>query len=55
VAIVVILAMGLRRRGYGFADGVVRNRLRGYVVAQANRYLDGELTIGQLSGNLFQA
>ena len=27
--------------------------LRGYMVRQANQYLDGELSIGRLSGNLF--
>ena len=30
-----------------------RNWLRGYIVSQANQYLNGELTIGRLGGNLF--
>ena len=54
VAIVVILAMGAAVAAVTVSQTAwFRNRLRGYVVAQANRYLDGELTIGQLSGNLF--
>src|SRR5580765_185364 len=54
VAIVVILAMGAAVAAVTVSQTAwFRNRLRGYVVAQANRYLEGELTIGQLSGNLF--
>ena len=30
-----------------------KNWLRGYIVAQANRYLNGTLTIERLGGNLF--
>jgi len=30
-----------------------KNWLRGYIVAQANRYLNGTLTIDRLKGNLF--
>jgi autotransporter translocation and assembly factor TamB len=30
-----------------------KNWLRGYIVAQANEYLNGTLTIGRLKGNLF--
>src|SRR5919201_3336838 len=30
-----------------------KNWLRGYIVAQANQYLNGTLTIGRLKGNLF--
>src|SRR4051812_8308840 len=31
-----------------------RNWLRGYIVKQANKALNGELSIGRLDGNLFQ-
>src|SRR5262245_13194484 len=45
----------------GTAAGVIivsqtawfRNWLRGYIVSEANQYLNGELTIDRLSGNLF--
>src|SRR5919201_4437940 len=30
-----------------------KNWLRGYIVAQANQYLNGTLTVGRLKGNLF--
>ena len=30
-----------------------KNWLRGYIVAQANQYLNGTLTINRLKGNLF--
>src|SRR5262245_23060262 len=30
-----------------------KNWLRGYIVSEANQYLNGELTIGRLGGNLF--
>src|SRR5262245_19778539 len=30
-----------------------RNWLRSYIVSEANQYLNGELTIDRLSGNLF--
>jgi autotransporter translocation and assembly factor TamB len=30
-----------------------KNWLRGYIVAQANQYLNGQLSIGRLGGNLF--
>src|SRR5689334_1033286 len=30
-----------------------KNLLRGYIVREANQYLNGQLSIGRLSGNLF--
>ena len=30
-----------------------RNWLRGYIVSEADQYLNGQLTIGRLGGNLF--
>jgi hypothetical protein len=30
-----------------------KNWLRGYIVREANRYLNGQLSIGRLGGNLF--
>lgn len=47
LAIVLILAVGATQTGW-FKDWVRR-----YIVREAAQYLDGELRIGRLSGNLF--
>src|SRR5262245_48231634 len=46
-AIILLLAVGSTQTGW-FQDWVRR-----YIVREAARYLDGELRIGRLSGNLF--
>src|SRR5215510_4151718 len=55
-AVLIVLVLGI---GAIAAAALVsqtawfKNWLRGYVVAQGSRYLNGELSIGKLSGSLF--
>src|SRR5580765_5403013 len=52
--IVIVLLVGAVGAAFVVAETTwFKNRLRAYLVKEANQYLNGDLTIGRLGGNLF--
>src|ERR1700730_8923212 len=51
--IVMLLVAGATASFIVMETAWFKNQLRNYIVREANQYLNGELSIGRLGGNLF--